>query len=89
MLKYKQVYLNGIGKTTADFFPCEVCNAPAVDIHHIDEKGMGGRSGADVEENLIGLCRCCHDKAHTGQLNKAELKAIVWKRLNSGPELLF
>jgi 5-methylcytosine-specific restriction endonuclease McrA len=43
-----------------DFMPCEVDNNPAVDVHHIHGRGKG----KDVIENLIALCRICHNKAH-------------------------
>ena len=43
-----------------DIILCEVCGKKAVDIHHIHGRGKG----RDVENNLIALCRICHDKAH-------------------------
>lgn len=42
-----------------DFIPCEVCGKKAVDIHHIDCKGMGG-SKKDYIDNLMAVCRKCH-----------------------------
>lgn len=47
-----------------DFIPCEICGSRAVDIHHIDARGMGGDPTArkDTIENLMGLCRRCHNK---------------------------
>lgn len=41
---------------------CCVCREPGkpVEIHHIDEDPAN-----NVEENLIGICRNCHDEAHT------------------------
>lgn len=51
------------GYSIADFIPCEVCDARAVDIHHINSRGMGGdpQGKKDVIENLQALCRKCHD----------------------------
>jgi 5-methylcytosine-specific restriction endonuclease McrA len=49
-----------MGYKTTDFVPCEVCGSQAVDIHHINARGMGGSKEADVIENLMGLCRKCH-----------------------------
>ena len=42
---------------------CEVCGSPAVDTHHIQARGMGGdpQSKKDVIENLMALCRNCHE----------------------------
>lgn len=47
-----------------DFIPCEVCGRRAVDVHHIHARGMGGdpTGNKDVIENLMGLCRTCHDE---------------------------
>ena len=60
MKKHTQIYLQGMGYKTTDFIPCEVCGTQAVDIHHINARGMGGSKSADVIENLMGLCRKCH-----------------------------
>ena len=43
-----------------DWIPCEVCRRRAVDIHHIQARGMGGSSSKDTIENLMALCRVCH-----------------------------
>ena len=34
----------------------------AVDIHHIIPRGMGGSKLRDYPENLIALCRECHEE---------------------------
>ena len=60
MKKHTQIYLQGMGYKKTDFVPCEVCGCQAVDIHHINARGMGGSKTADVIENLMGLCRNCH-----------------------------
>lgn len=36
------------------------CGRGAVDIHHIQRRGMGGDDNADRIENLIAVCRECH-----------------------------
>ena len=64
MVKYKQVYLDYYGLIPEDFIPCEVCSAPSVDIHHLIIKGMGGSRTKDYIENLIAVCRDCHNKCH-------------------------
>lgn len=43
-----------------DFIPCEVCGARAVDIHHINCRGMGGSKKKDTIDNLMAVCRQCH-----------------------------
>lgn len=48
------------GYTIADFIACEICGAKAVDIHHIEARGMGGSKKKDYIENLQAVCRKCH-----------------------------
>lgn len=73
--KHVKIYLNYHGYGIEDVIPCEYCNEEiAVDIHHIDPRGMGGNPDKDVFENLIGLGRKCHDLAEAGKISKAELK---------------
>jgi len=60
MKNHTKVYLNYFGYDTTDFVPCETCGRKAVDIHHIDCRGMGGSKEKDMIENLMALCRECH-----------------------------
>lgn len=62
MRKHTKIYLDYFGYDDSDYIQCELCPNPAVDIHHIDARGMGGRKSADTIENLMALCRKCHDK---------------------------
>ena len=62
MQKYTKVYLIFFGYDTSDFIPCEICGCEANDIHHINARGMGGSKLKDFIENLMALCRACHDK---------------------------
>lgn len=60
---------------SSDFIPCEVCGHKAVDIHHIEARGMGGSDKKDIIENLMALCRQCHieygdKKQHIDYLKK-------------------
>jgi len=78
MRKHTKIYLDYFDYTTADYIACEVCKmSKAIDIHHIEQKGMGGSKNKDYIENLIGLCRSCHVAAHANQLTKEYLKNIV------------
>jgi len=46
--------------------PCEACELrPGVDPHHRIYRSQGG---GDVAENLMWLCRPCHDDVHNGRL---------------------
>ena len=60
MKNHTKVYLKHFNFTQADWIPCEVCGTTAVDIHHIDCRGMGGSKEKDKIENLMELCRACH-----------------------------
>ena len=45
---------------------CELCGKPGqTEKHHIKTKGSGGN---DTKENLIEVCRICHTKIHTGEI---------------------
>jgi 5-methylcytosine-specific restriction endonuclease McrA len=77
MKKHTKVYLQGMGYDTTDWIPCEVCNKQAVDIHHIEARGMGGSNERDTIENLMALCRDCHHEADFGtKLSKDYLKSV-------------
>lgn len=64
MQNHTKIYLEEFGFDQSDFIPCEICNNRAVDIHHITPRGMGGDplKKRDVIENLMALCRICHDQ---------------------------
>ena len=60
-----------------EYVQCALCQRQAVDIHHIDIKGMGGSQGKEHITNYIPLCRTCHTNAHAGLFCKDFLKAKV------------
>lgn len=62
MKPHTKIYLDFFGFTEGDNVPCEVCARPAVDIHHIKARGMGGSSTRDEILNLQAVCRECHIK---------------------------
>ncbi len=61
MKKHTKIYMDAYGYDESDFIPCEICKAEAIDIHHIERRGMGGSKTKDVPENLMALCRQCHE----------------------------
>jgi predicted HNH restriction endonuclease len=64
-----------MGYGEQDFKLCEAClKAEAVDVHHIEPRGMGGSEEMDVEGNLIGLCRGCHALAEKGRITQLECR---------------
>jgi hypothetical protein len=60
MKPHTKIYLTYFGYDTNSFIPCEVCGSQAVDIHHIQPRGMGGTKTKDTIENLMALCRKHH-----------------------------
>ena len=52
--------------TIAQTFQCAVCNSwEGTDVHHLSAKQSGGSKCKDYIENLICLCRKCHDRCHS------------------------
>lgn len=77
MKNHTKVYFNFFGyDTTDEYIPCEVCLSVAVDIHHIEARGMGGSKEADGIDNLMALCRKCHDYYGDRKEYKEYLKSI-------------
>ena len=64
MQKHTKIYINYYDYCETDTILCEICNSVAVDIHHLIAKGMGGSKTKDYIENLIAVCRDCHNKCH-------------------------
>jgi hypothetical protein len=60
MKKHTKIYMDYFGYGIDDFIPCESCGTKAVDIHHIEARGMGGTTNKDTIDNLMALCRHCH-----------------------------
>jgi 5-methylcytosine-specific restriction endonuclease McrA len=82
MKKHTKLYFEAFGYGYADFIPCEICRTKAVDIHHIDARGMGG-TDKDKIENLMALCRKCHDfygdkKQYKDMLRREHQKNLEW-----------
>jgi predicted restriction endonuclease len=69
---------------------CEVCGLQAVDIHHIEARSKFGKKTKhlqDIIQNIIALCRNCHQNAHwqwTNKLSKLELQTIHNNNLKNG-----
>jgi len=59
-----------------DNWHCRHCNSNQnLDPHHVIYKSAGG---ADTLDNLITLCRACHDGIHTGRI-KVEVVMVLEK----------
>lgn len=68
-----------------DYIDCEVCKGQAVDIHHIIFKSQGGK---DEINNLIALCRSCHNMAHSRTLSGEHLQEIHNKHVLQHTKLI-
>ena len=62
MKAHTKIYLKHFGYDENSFIHCEICKRKAIDIHHINSRGMGGSIQRDKIENLMALCRECHIK---------------------------
>ena len=82
MKKHTKIYLDYFDYGLEDFIPCEVCGQRAVDIHHIDARGMGGTKKEDTIDNLQALCRYCHVVLGDTKNHYQYLKEIHNKLLN-------
>jgi 5-methylcytosine-specific restriction endonuclease McrA len=78
MKKHIKNYYNHHSLGIDDVIICEKCNnKKAVDIHHIIFRSQGGSDNID---NLIALCRDCHNKAHADKEFNNKLKGIIKNR---------
>ena len=57
---------------------CECCNVSRTNCaHHISTRGAGG---ADIVQNLLGMCWVCHTLAHAANISLIRQKEIVSRR---------
>jgi 5-methylcytosine-specific restriction endonuclease McrA len=76
MKSYVKLYLDLMGYDISDWIPCEVCEAQAVDINHIDSRKIGGTKKPERIENLMAMCRKCHTELADIKELKPKLKHI-------------
>lgn len=70
MQKHIRNYMRHFGYGEQDCVLCEACGGRACDVHHVVYRSHGG---SDEVENLVGLCRACHDKAHAKELDCSKI----------------
>lgn len=64
MKTHTKVYMDFFNYGEEDFIPCEMCGSQAVDIHHLTKQSkFGKKKEKDFIENLIAVCRDCHNNA--------------------------
>jgi 5-methylcytosine-specific restriction endonuclease McrA len=71
MKKHVKVYHDYFDYYYGQFIACENCTKKAVDIHHLTFKSQLGK---DEIDNLMALCRDCHNKAHDSKDFNEQLK---------------
>ena len=81
MTNHLKIYLHGMGFDSSDTIFCEVCGKVAVDLHHINARGMGGSKERDNLENIMALDRECHIKYGDKKQYKEFLKEIHLKNI--------
>jgi 5-methylcytosine-specific restriction endonuclease McrA len=73
MQKHTRVFIKHYNIGEQDIFMCQYCGQrQCVDVHHINGRGKE----KDVIENLVGLCRDCHEKVHDGKITKEQLTKL-------------
>ena len=83
MKKHTKIYMDYFSYQIPEDVYCEVCGKRAVDIHHIEARGMGGSKEKDVIENLMALCRSCHEFYEGKKQYKVFLKITHKQKMNS------
>ena len=80
------MFMKYYGYTEADSYSelCWYCNKNVwVEVHHIISRGMGGSKLRDRIDNLIPLCRSCHEDSEVINKQKDKLKEIVQRRMKN------
>jgi hypothetical protein len=75
------------GYYLSDWMPCEICGGTAVDLHHIERRGLGGTKTKDTIDNLMALCRGHHiqygdKKQHKEMLKEVHLNFMKYNKKN-------
>jgi 5-methylcytosine-specific restriction endonuclease McrA len=72
MQKHTKNYCKFFNVGEQDKIPCEMmCGNIADDLHHINYRS---HLGGDEVDNIIALCRNCHNLAHNGSISKDKLR---------------
>ena len=82
MKPYVKTYLDYFGypHDPTAFVPCEVCGAKSVDIHHLTPRSLR-KDLINKIDNLMALCRSCHDLAGKDRKFNDMLRLLHRKKL--------
>lgn len=84
MKPHIKLYLTAYNYDVSSYIPCEMCGNKASDIHHIESRGMGGTKKPDRIENLMALCRPCHNyhgdiKRYKSYIYKVHMMNMIFR----------
>ena len=83
---YKKLFSDFWGYCESDIPICWGCfMAQAVDIHHLENKGLGGVKNNRLNriDNLFPVCRKCHDLAHADKSINKKWKQVLLDRIEA------
>jgi 5-methylcytosine-specific restriction endonuclease McrA len=80
MKPYTKTYMKYFGYDTSDFIPCEICGNNASDIHHLEPRSIA-KAKENFIDNLMALCRNCHDECGKNRAMNETAKLIHRKKL--------
>lgn len=90
MKQHTRIYLDFFGYKIPEDCVCECCGSQSVDTHHLNSRGMGGdpTGKKDVIENLMAVCRRCHDSygdkpQYMDMLTEVHLKFMKYNGLKN------
>ena len=71
------------GYDTSDWIPCECqCGNQATDIHHLEPRSRA-KAKVNLIDNLMALCRSCHDRCGSDYIFNEWAKVIHRQKLLS------
>lgn len=80
MKPYTKTYLKFFGYHVPEEIMCEYCGSRAADIHHLTPRSLR-KDLVNKIDNLMALCRRCHDKAGMEREFNDYLRLIHRKKL--------
>lgn len=63
------------GFDVSSFIPCEVCGGQCTEIHHLTPRSLR-KDLVNKIDNLMALCRTCHERAHNDRQFNDDLRLI-------------
>lgn len=78
MQNHTSNYMKHFGYGIDDVILCEHCHKKACDLHHIVYRSHGG---SDEVDNVVALCRKCHQMAHDNELTQGDLKLLHRRKM--------